>query len=67
MLQRMPQAAPLSFQPPMTGFLKEVLSRREVAREFLLNYLSKEVAGLMDADSFELTKDSFISEADKIC
>lgn len=47
---------------PPDRFFKEVLSRREEARELLLTYLPQEVARPLDADSLELAKDSFVDK-----
>ena len=43
-------------------FFKEVLSRKEEARDFMLHYPPEEAVGLPDADSLELTKDSFVDK-----
>ncbi|MBI4332088.1 MAG: Rpn family recombination-promoting nuclease/putative transposase [Chloroflexi bacterium] len=51
-----------SLPDPHDRFFKDTLSRREEAREFLLTYLPQEVARLLDADSLELAKDSFVDK-----
>jgi len=44
---------------PHDRFFKDVLSRREAARDFVLHYLPAEVAKLLDVESLEVSKDSF--------
>ena len=41
-------------------FFKEVFTRKDTAEEFLRHYLPENVVGLLDLDSLEYTKDSFI-------
>lgn len=45
---------------PHDSFFKEVLSRPEVATEFLSNYLPPEVVAVLDLSAPELVKDSFV-------
>ncbi len=48
---------------PHDKFFKDVWSRREVARDFLVQYLPVELAEALDLDSVELGKDSFVDES----
>jgi len=48
---------------PHDKFFKDVWSRQEVARDFLSRYLPVELSGLLDMESLELSKDSFIDES----
>lgn len=43
-------------------FFKDILSRKDEARDFMLHYLPEEVVGLLEADSLELAKDSFVDK-----
>ncbi|MBF0477456.1 MAG: Rpn family recombination-promoting nuclease/putative transposase, partial [Deltaproteobacteria bacterium] len=43
-------------------FFKEVFSDRDVAQDFLRHYLPAQVLNLLDLDTMETTKDSFIDE-----
>jgi predicted transposase YdaD len=45
---------------PHDRFFKEVLSRQEVARDFLLHYVPANIVDLLDVDSLEIRKDSFV-------
>ncbi|MEZ4527512.1 MAG: Rpn family recombination-promoting nuclease/putative transposase [Desulfobacterales bacterium] len=47
---------------PHDRFFKELFSRPEVSRDFLISYLPGEVTELLDLTSPELTKDSFIDK-----
>jgi len=47
---------------PHDKFFKQVFTRGDTAKEFLLNYLPPAVVKLIDWDSLEYTKDSFIDE-----
>jgi predicted transposase/invertase (TIGR01784 family) len=47
---------------PHDRFFKELLSRPDVAVDFLTNYLPSEIAALLDVSEPELEKDSFIDE-----
>ncbi len=47
---------------PHDRFFKEVLSRQEVARDFLLHYVPANIVGLLDIDSLEIRKDSFVDK-----
>lgn len=41
-------------------FFKEVFTRKDTAEEFLRHYLPENVVGLLDLESLEYTKDSFV-------
>jgi len=45
---------------PHDKFFKEVFTTRDSAEEFLRHYLSENVVGLLDLDSLEYTKDTFV-------
>ena len=45
---------------PHDRFFKEMFSSREIARSFLVNYLPPEICPLVDTQSVELSKDSYI-------
>jgi hypothetical protein len=45
---------------PHDKFFRELFSRPEVLRDFLQNYLPENIVALIDTDSAELTKDSFV-------
>ena len=47
---------------PHDKFFKEVLSREEIAREFMIHYLPSDVVDLFDMTSLEIKKDSFIEK-----
>ncbi len=47
---------------PHDRFFKEVLSRQEVARDFLLNYVPANLVGLLDIESLEIRKASFVDK-----
>ena len=47
---------------PHDKFFKEVFTRRATTKEFLELYLPSEVVGLLDLDSLEPIKDTFIDE-----
>ena len=47
---------------PHDKFFKEVFSRREVAVDFLRNYLPEEVFSCLDEESIHLRKDSFVDK-----
>ena len=47
---------------PHDRFFKEVLSRQEVARDFIVHYLPSDIVGLLDLESLEIRKDSFIDK-----
>lgn len=47
---------------PHDKFFKEVLSRQEVARDFILHHLPYDIVGLLDIESLEIRKDSFIDK-----
>lgn len=52
----------LKVQNPHDKFIKEVLGNVEVAQSFLSNYLPKNISRMVNLDSLELQKDSFINE-----
>ncbi|MGE0085958.1 MAG: Rpn family recombination-promoting nuclease/putative transposase [Desulfococcaceae bacterium] len=47
---------------PHDRFFKELFSRPEVSRDFLINYLPGEITEILDLSSLELTKDTFIDK-----
>ena len=47
---------------PHDRFFKDVLSRREAARDFVLYYLPADVAVLLDIESLVVSKDSFVDK-----
>jgi len=47
---------------PHDIFVKEVLSNRENARDFFFNYLPAEIQALVDMESLEVCKDSFVEK-----
>ncbi len=47
---------------PHDRFFKELFAYPEAGRDFLKHYLPENIAGILDADSFELTKDSFVDK-----
>ncbi|MEW6381744.1 MAG: Rpn family recombination-promoting nuclease/putative transposase [bacterium] len=47
---------------PHDAFVKEVLSRKENARDFFSNYLPDRIRALIDLDSLDICKDSFIEQ-----
>ena len=47
---------------PHDRFFKEALSRREVARDFILHYLPGEIVALLNVDSLVISKDSFVDK-----
>ncbi|MCD6294905.1 MAG: Rpn family recombination-promoting nuclease/putative transposase [Deltaproteobacteria bacterium] len=47
---------------PHDRFFKETFSRMESARDFVLHYLPSEVTALLDLESLEATKDSFVGK-----
>ncbi|MDL1968890.1 MAG: Rpn family recombination-promoting nuclease/putative transposase [Deltaproteobacteria bacterium] len=47
---------------PHDRFFKEVLSRKEVAKDFILHYLPADIVALLDVDSLEIRKDSFVDK-----
>ncbi len=47
---------------PHDRFFKKLFSRKNVGRNFFLNYLPRDVVSLLDLDSSELTKDSFVDQ-----
>ena len=47
---------------PHDRFFKETLSIKENARSFLESYLPDKVSNVIEVDSLEIEKDSFVSE-----
>ncbi len=47
---------------PHDRFFKEVLSRQEVARDFLVHYVPANLVRLLDIDSLEIRKASFVDK-----
>jgi predicted transposase/invertase (TIGR01784 family) len=47
---------------PHDHFFKEILSRQEEAKDFVLHYLPEGVVELLDTETLELTKDSFVDQ-----
>jgi predicted transposase/invertase (TIGR01784 family) len=51
-----------AIQSPHDSFVKEILSRKENARDFFSHYLPEHILALVDLDSLEIAKDSFIEK-----
>ncbi len=49
-------------QNPHDAFVKEILSHKEQAEDFLKNYLPQDICRLIDFDSLNIVKDSFVDE-----
>ncbi|GAB6161189.1 Rpn family recombination-promoting nuclease/putative transposase [Desulfothermus naphthae] len=49
-------------QNPHDAFVKEVFSHKEQAEDFLKNYLPHDICRLIDFDSLNIVKDSFVDE-----
>jgi predicted transposase YdaD len=47
---------------PHDRFFKEVFTLRKTAEQFLQNYLPPDITKLLDLDSIEYTKDTFIDK-----
>ena len=47
---------------PHDRFFKEVWSRKAIGQDFLQHYLPSEIVALLDLDSLELTKESFVDK-----
>ncbi|OQY54151.1 MAG: hypothetical protein B6245_21675 [Desulfobacteraceae bacterium 4572_88] len=47
---------------PHDRFFKSLFSREEVSRDFFINYLPPDIVSLIDPDSAELVKDSFVDQ-----
>jgi predicted transposase/invertase (TIGR01784 family) len=45
---------------PHDKFFKEMFSKKDVAESFLKNYLPEELLGLVDTESLEISKNSFV-------
>lgn len=52
-----------SISDPHDSFFRETFSRREVAEDFLQNYLPPAIAAGIDWTSLEIAKDSFVEKA----
>ena len=47
---------------PHDKFFKEALSRQEAAVDFVVHYLPKDIASLLNVDSLKISKDTFIDK-----
>ena len=47
---------------PHDKFFKETLSRQEAAVDFVVHYLPKDIASLLNVDSLEISKDTFVDK-----
>ena len=47
---------------PHDRFFKEVISREDVARDFVLHYLPADIVDFLDVDSLEIRKDTFVDK-----
>jgi predicted transposase/invertase (TIGR01784 family) len=52
----------MKIQNPHDKFFKEVFSNTEVAKDFINNYLPQSIINIIDVNTVELQKDSFINE-----
>jgi predicted transposase/invertase (TIGR01784 family) len=52
----------MKIQNPHDKFFKETFSKIEVARDFMNNYLPQSIINIVDLNTLELQKDSFINE-----
>ena len=52
----------MKIQNPHDKFFKETFSNVEVARDFIKNYLPESILKIIDLETLELQKDSFINE-----
>ncbi len=52
----------MKIQNPHVKFFKETFSKVEVARDFIKNYLTESVLAVIDLETLEIQKDSFINE-----
>ncbi|MEZ0537302.1 Rpn family recombination-promoting nuclease/putative transposase [Caldicellulosiruptoraceae bacterium PP1] len=52
----------MKVQNPHDKFFKETFSNIEVTKDFLINYLPEGIVKIIDLDTLELQKDSFINE-----
>ncbi len=43
-------------------FIRDLMSRKEVVRDFLRNYLDKELVSLLDLSTLEIKKDTFVDQ-----
>jgi predicted transposase YdaD len=51
---------PAELSNPHDRFFKEIWSRESIGQDFLRHYLPQDIVDLLDLDSLELTKDSFV-------
>jgi len=47
---------------PHDKFFKETLSNIDIARDFIFNYLPKDILNIIDTEEMEIVKDSFIEK-----
>lgn len=52
----------MKIQNPHDKFFKETFGHIEVAKDFLNNYLPENIIKIIDVDTLQLQKDSFINE-----
>ena len=52
----------MKIQNPHDKFFKETFSKIEVARDFINNYLPQSIINIVDLNTLEIQKDSFINE-----
>jgi predicted transposase YdaD len=52
----------MKIQNPHDKFFKETFSKIEVARDFMNNYLPQSIISIVDLNTLEPQKDSFIME-----
>lgn len=50
---------------PHDKFIKEILGSKEIARDFLKNYIPENVRDLINLDDIRISKDSFIEKANR--
>ncbi len=50
---------------PHDKFVRKILGNKELARDFLMNYVPENVRKLIDPDEMRIAKDSFIEMARK--
>ncbi len=47
-------------------FIRDLMSRKQVVRDFLRNYLDKELVELLDLSTLEIKKDTFVDQEPSI-
>jgi predicted transposase YdaD len=52
----------MKIQNPHDRFFKETFGKVEVAKDFLNNYLPENIIKVIDVDTLEPQKDSFVNE-----